>query len=72
MHSSLPRVWFITGCSSGLGLALARHALALGERVVVSARQVEKAIKSVAAAEQERAAWEAVGLPTDFTNSIAQ
>jgi NAD(P)-dependent dehydrogenase (short-subunit alcohol dehydrogenase family) len=40
--SSLPdsRVWLITGCSSGFGLALARAALARGLRVVATARQV--------------------------------
>jgi NAD(P)-dependent dehydrogenase (short-subunit alcohol dehydrogenase family) len=32
------RVWFITGASSGFGLALARAALERGERVVASAR----------------------------------
>jgi NAD(P)-dependent dehydrogenase (short-subunit alcohol dehydrogenase family) len=32
------RVWFITGCSGGLGRALAAAALAGGDRVVVSAR----------------------------------
>jgi len=31
-------VWFITGCSSGLGLALATAALARGDRVVATAR----------------------------------
>ena len=33
-------VWFITGCSKGLGQALARQALASGYRVVATARQV--------------------------------
>lgn len=37
--SSAPRVWFITGCSSGLGLALAEGALGNGDRVVATARQ---------------------------------
>lgn len=34
-------VWFITGCSSGLGRALARRALASGHRVVATARRTE-------------------------------
>ena len=34
------RVWFITGCSSGLGRALAARVLAQGERVVATARDV--------------------------------
>ena len=32
------RVWLITGCSSGLGRALAQRALASGDRVVATAR----------------------------------
>jgi NAD(P)-dependent dehydrogenase (short-subunit alcohol dehydrogenase family) len=34
------RVWFITGASSGFGRALAEEAVARGERVVATARQV--------------------------------
>ena len=33
-----PRVWLITGCSSGFGLALATSALARGHRVIATAR----------------------------------
>jgi NAD(P)-dependent dehydrogenase (short-subunit alcohol dehydrogenase family) len=33
-----PPVWFITGCSTGLGLELARQAIAKGFRTVVTAR----------------------------------
>jgi NAD(P)-dependent dehydrogenase (short-subunit alcohol dehydrogenase family) len=35
------RVWLTTGCSSGLGRAIAEAALARGDRVVASARRVE-------------------------------
>ncbi|WP_433579120.1 SDR family NAD(P)-dependent oxidoreductase [Nocardia brasiliensis] len=31
-------VWLITGCSNGLGRALAEHALGRGDRVAVTAR----------------------------------
>lgn len=34
------RVWFITGCSSGFGRALAERVLAHGDRVVVTARKL--------------------------------
>lgn len=34
------RVWFITGCSSGFGRALAERVLAQGDRVVVTARRI--------------------------------
>ena len=37
-----PRTWFITGASSGFGLAFARHALGLGDRVVATARRPER------------------------------
>lgn len=35
------RVWFITGCSTGFGRALAEAVLARGERVIVTARKRE-------------------------------
>jgi len=35
------RVWLITGCSSGFGLALATAVLARGQRVVATARRLE-------------------------------
>src|SRR5689334_5260030 len=37
----MTRRWLITGCSSGLGWALARAAAAAGERVVATARRPE-------------------------------
>lgn len=37
-NPSSPPVWFITGCSSGLGHALATAALARGDRVIATAR----------------------------------
>ena len=36
-----PRVWLITGCSSGLGRALASHVLAHGQRVIATARDAD-------------------------------
>ncbi len=39
MTTPVPRVWFITGCSSGFGRSLAEQALQRGERVVATARQ---------------------------------
>ncbi|MCG5434092.1 oxidoreductase [Mycobacterium sp. MYCO198283] len=37
-------VWLITGCSSGLGKALAEHALQRGDRVAVTARNREAVV----------------------------
>lgn len=34
-----PKTWFITGASSGLGLALTRLVLAVGDRVVATSRR---------------------------------
>lgn len=48
-----PPVWFITGCSSGLGRALAVAALGRGDRVVASAREVA-ALAPLAAEHPER------------------
>ncbi|MBL8552134.1 MAG: SDR family NAD(P)-dependent oxidoreductase [Hyphomonadaceae bacterium] len=42
--------WFITGCSTGLGRALAEHALERGDRVAVTARRVESVSDIVAKA----------------------
>ena len=38
---TFPRVWLITGCSSGLGRALASHILAHGHRVIATARDAD-------------------------------
>lgn len=54
-------VWFITGCSSGLGRAVAEAALHHGFRVVVTARN----LKSVILGYEDRA----VVLPLDVTDS---
>lgn len=37
-----PCVWFITGCSTGLGRALAEAALAQGNRVIATARDITR------------------------------
>lgn len=38
----MPLVWFITGSSRGLGMALARYALESGDRVVATARSLDR------------------------------
>jgi NAD(P)-dependent dehydrogenase (short-subunit alcohol dehydrogenase family) len=47
------KTWFITGASSGFGLAFAEHALAQGHNVVATARQISM-LASIAAAAPER------------------
>lgn len=41
------KVWFITGCSTGFGRELAKHALATGDSVVVTARNTEEILDIV-------------------------
>jgi NAD(P)-dependent dehydrogenase (short-subunit alcohol dehydrogenase family) len=42
MSSISPKTWFITGASSGFGMAFAEFALARGDHVVATARSVSK------------------------------
>lgn len=42
LTSENPKTWFITGASSGLGLALARYALSQGYNVVATARSIDR------------------------------
>jgi NADP-dependent 3-hydroxy acid dehydrogenase YdfG len=39
---SAPKIWFITGCSSGFGAALTREALARGDKVIATARNASR------------------------------
>lgn len=39
---SQPRVWLVTGCSSGLGFALAKSILAHGDKLIASSRNPSK------------------------------
>jgi NAD(P)-dependent dehydrogenase (short-subunit alcohol dehydrogenase family) len=56
--------WLITGCSTGLGRALAQTVLAHGHNAVVTARSVT-AVEDIAAAFPDTA----LALPLDVTNS---
>jgi NAD(P)-dependent dehydrogenase (short-subunit alcohol dehydrogenase family) len=57
------RAWLVTGCSSGFGRALARHALERGERVAVTARRAEDIADFAAFKER------ALLLPLDVTRN---
>lgn len=58
------KVWFITGCSTGLGRALAERALQSGDRVAVTARKVDS-VRDLANAYGERALPLAVDVTLD-------
>lgn len=57
-------VWFITGCSTGLGRALAELIVQRGWRVVVTARDINH-IKDIESATPDRV----LALPLDVTNA---
>jgi len=42
MSTPSPKTWFITGASSGFGMAFAEFALERGDHVVATARSVSK------------------------------
>lgn len=60
------RIWFVTGCSSGLGRALCERLLESGARVVCTARKVD----SIADL-RERHGERAILLPLDVTDPAA-
>jgi NAD(P)-dependent dehydrogenase (short-subunit alcohol dehydrogenase family) len=65
--SKADRVWFITGASSGFGSALAKAAIARGERAVVAARRRE-ALAELAATDAARV----LAVPLDVTDAGAR
>ena len=66
MTSTDPRVWLITGSSSGFGLQLAQTALEHGDRVVATARQTSSLDELVAAAPDGAA----IAVPLDVTDPV--
>src|ERR1700749_3014894 len=66
MTSTDPRVWLITGSSSGFGFQLAQTALEQGDRVVATARQKSSLDELVAAAPDGAA----IAVPLDVTDPV--
>ncbi|SRR6266498_4332804 len=52
-----PKVWFITGCSSGFGFALARIALNQGHKVIASSRNPAKTPELVKEIKDKGGEW---------------
>ncbi len=63
--TSAPKTWFITGCSSGFGRALAEAVLAAGDSLVATARRPEALDPLVGGA-----SGRALGLPLDVTDPV--
>ncbi|HEI9847446.1 oxidoreductase [Serratia marcescens] len=61
------RVWLITGASSGLGKALAEAAIANGDRVVVTARRLDR-LRALAKGQEDRV----LPLAVDVTDAAAR
>lgn len=55
--SSTPKVWFITGCSGGFGISLARAVLAHGHHVIASSRDPSKTPALVEEIKQKGGHW---------------
>jgi NAD(P)-dependent dehydrogenase (short-subunit alcohol dehydrogenase family) len=66
---STSHIWFVTGASQGLGLALARQLLAAGHRVAATSRSLDSLTQALGAASPTL-----LPLETDLTNenSVAQ
>jgi NAD(P)-dependent dehydrogenase (short-subunit alcohol dehydrogenase family) len=60
----LSKVWFITGAGSGIGAGIARAALKAGDRVVATARNLDKARNTLRDVAGENVAF----VPLDVTD----
>jgi NAD(P)-dependent dehydrogenase (short-subunit alcohol dehydrogenase family) len=60
----MSKVWFVTGASSGIGTGVVRAALEAGDRVVATARNLEKLRSAIGQSASERLAF----VPLDVTS----
>ena len=66
-----PKVWFITGCSSGFGEELALGALKRGDNVIASARNPDK-LDIVRAAGAAACVWDVTSPLEDLKKAAAE
>lgn len=59
---SRPLTWLITGCSSGLGLALTRHIQAQGHKVIATSREPSRTPDLVAEVQSHGGEWHSLDL----------
>lgn len=64
------KVWFITGCSSGFGSALALEALSRGDKVIATARNPGK-LESLKAAGAATLSWDVTAPLADLEKAAA-
>lgn len=69
---SRPLRWLITGCSSGLGLALARHAQASGHHVVATSRNPSKTPDLVAEITRNGGRWLALDVTDPDSGAVVR
>ncbi len=62
----MSRTWIITGCSTGIGRAIAEYVLSIGDNVAVTARKPE-VVQDIVAAAPDRA----IALALDVTNDAS-
>src|SRR3954465_5663144 len=63
-NTSKAKVWFVTGASAGIGAALVKSALLAGDRVVATARNLEKLRSAIGQPASDRLAF----VPLDVTS----
>ncbi|KAF3012971.1 hypothetical protein E8E14_004168 [Neopestalotiopsis sp. 37M] len=66
-RTTKPLTWLITGCSSGFGLQLTRHALAAGHHVIATSRTPSKTPELVQEVESAGGRW----LSLDVTSPLS-
>lgn len=59
---SRPLTWLITGCSSGLGLSLARHVQTQGHKVIATSRDPSRTPDLVAEVQSHGGEWHSLDL----------
>jgi NAD(P)-dependent dehydrogenase (short-subunit alcohol dehydrogenase family) len=62
--------WLITGCSSGFGLSLVRHALAGGHKVIATSRNPSHVPELVAEVESNGGKWMELDVDSPYSEDI--
>lgn len=68
----MSQIWLITGCSSGLGLHLARAALNAGHKVIATSRNPSKTPNIVAQVESLGGFWRTLDVSDRKTGEVVE